>query len=134
MQKLGAIFMVLSAIGWGVAELGKTVSAAAASNDPNQASIQGAKQVLETFLKAPASAKYPEVKILSRSGKHVLADVTVDSQNQFGAMIRGRYFVAFTENDPAPGDLKWSKEYGVQEYMEDPDILSTMKTVNDWGN
>lgn len=56
-----------------------------------------AKEIVESYLKAPSSAKYPSLTEfrMQRYGDIVAVSGYVDSQNSFGAMIRSEWVVQF---------------------------------------
>lgn len=95
-KKLIAGFVVL----WGIAFLVALVNQSPTDRDATQATLEAAKarglceRALEAQLKAPSTAKFSGA-FDTRAGKSEAGDWIVaghvDSQNSFGAMIRGHY-------------------------------------------
>lgn len=92
------------------------------------------KEIVDRFLVAPATAQYRSVKIVERApGGYVLAEVTVDAQNKFGALIRNHYHVAF-HYDPTGMKMLWQPEYAIQSLGNPatPTLLDVFKSLNGW--
>lgn len=57
------------------------------------------KQMIEKTLKSPRSAQYSNFRILDSNGLLYQTIITVDSQNSYGALVRGEFLCAFRFED-----------------------------------
>lgn len=93
-----------------------------------------ARVVVDNFLKAPATAQYGEINILERGPKGwMVAAVTVDAQNSFGALLRNHYYAVFRRKS-ADG-VEWTKLRAVREIspFDTQAAIDALKEENGFG-
>ena len=94
----------------------------------NDIIINACKKYVCEYLKCPSTAQFPKVSILSQDKYgRVFIDVSVDSQNSFGAMIRANFGVGLY---PHNNEYKIT-DCGVCKYSfyKTEDVI---KKINDW--
>lgn len=96
------------------------VSGAAVGPKDDTANIRNAATtIIRNKLKSPATAQFSNFKIIDSAPPYYQIFVTVDSQNVFGALIRGHYICAFKLED---GRYQYAKTNGIEE-IASPDLL-----------
>ena len=94
----------------------------------NDIIINACKKYVCEYLKCPSTAQFPKVSILSQDKYgRVFIDVSVDSQNSFGAMIRTNFGVVLY---PHNNEYKIT-DCGVCKYSfyKTEEVI---KRINDW--
>jgi hypothetical protein len=96
--------------------------------------IVGAQRIVLENIKAPATARFSEQRVMYRHGPHVAVRLAVDAQNSFGALIREHYCVFFEYIDCSAGQMNYSREAGFTTCGEWPTAaeLATVAKLNGW--
>ena len=80
----------------------KAIEEEIANKPSKRLAYVAAESAVTTFLKSPASAKFPDYwntdRVVSMSGNTYTINSIVDSQNGFGALIRTTWFIQMTWN------------------------------------
>lgn len=95
-----------------------------------------ARTLVQERLLAPGTARWVAEKILERDkyGRY-LVHVVVDSQNAFGAFLRGNFLVVLRV-DLEAGGVRYNPNFGVQQVGNPPTKteIAMMKSLNNWDN
>lgn len=95
-----------------------------------------ARTLVQEGLLAPGTARWVSEEILDRDkyGRY-LVHVVVDSQNAFGALLRGSFLVVLRV-DLEAGGVRYNLNFGVQQVNNPPTKadIAVMKSLNNWDN
>ena len=88
-----------------------------------------ARQLVSDALKSPSTAVFKSESIIERSGIYYLVDVSVDSQNSFGAIVRSYFWVILKT---AGEKAYYNEDIAVTYNTNDDDDLRAFKILNGW--
>jgi hypothetical protein len=97
----------------------------------NKVAEAHAVDFLKKHLKAPATAEMQKVEMIDGKNAHYIVHITVDSENSFGARLRGSYLVfVIVTSDTTYNTLPTS----IQEVSRTPtkEEIDAFKSINSW--
>jgi hypothetical protein len=99
---------------------------------PDQLDASMAKTILADTLTSPSTAHYVSFESIDRKKAWRFERVVVDSQNQFGAVVRNSLCLVWhIEGD----QIRWNKSDGVQPEcpsLPDREYVHAIETLNGW--
>lgn len=97
-------------------ELFKATKTAVISGSEDQMALQDAKDLITKLLVSPGSAQWVSTSVVEKQPPSFLVRTVVDSQNQFGALVRSDYFVCLQVTGPTT--YSYQPVFGVTEANE----------------
>lgn len=101
-------------------------------SQPDQIDARHARLILGDTLKSPSTAQYVSIESIDRKDNWRFERVVVDSQNEFGAMVRSQICLVWHED----GDrIKWNKADGIQldcPNMPGRELVDSIERLNGW--